>query len=92
MRGAVFAGLLLSLATPVMADEEKVDCDAQAAMVMEVVQARADGKSKRKASRVLKKELGKDAAGMLADWVYTLPEDQLNEQVGVSWKALCETL
>lgn len=73
-------------------ESEKPDCDAQVALVMEVVNGRVDGVRKGKARRVLRQGLDRTAADMLADWVYTLPEEQLTEEVGLAWKTQCDAL
>ncbi|SMX30279.1 hypothetical protein TRP8649_04422 [Pelagimonas phthalicica] len=70
----------------------KPDCAAQAALVMEVVNGRVDGVRKGKARRELVKSLDKTAGEMLADWVYSLPEEQLTDEVGKAYKAQCEAM
>lgn len=70
----------------------KPDCAAQAALVMEVVNGRVDGVRKGKARRDLVKSLDKTAGEMLADWVYSLPEEQLTDEVGKAYKAQCEAM
>ncbi len=84
----------LICAAPMVSAEEAVkpDCDAQAALVMDVVNGRIDGVRKGKARRVLRAGLDRTAADMLAEWVYELPQDQLTDEIGTAWKARCETL
>lgn len=93
MTKRVLLAALICAASFVSAEEPaKADCDAQAAMVMEVVTGRSDGVAKGKARRELRKGIEKSAADMLVEWVYSLPEEQLTDQIGTVWKAQCETL
>ncbi|WP_299928966.1 hypothetical protein [uncultured Pelagimonas sp.] len=84
----------LICAAPMASAQEAVkpDCEAQAALVMDVVNGRIDGVRKGKARRTLSKSLDRTAADMLAEWVYTLPEDQLTDEIGTNWKAQCDAL
>jgi hypothetical protein len=92
MRAVILAGLLLVPGGVVGASEAKTSCEAQAAMVMEVVTGRVEGKRQKAAERKLRKALGRDAAELLAAWVYSLPEEHLTEEVGTAWQAQCESL
>lgn len=69
-----------------------VDCAGQAALVMQAVTARRDGDGMRKTRRMLRQELDRTAGDMLAEWIFSLPEDQLTEAVGEMWQAQCEAL
>lgn len=84
-------GVTSTLTHPAFA-QDKPDCDAQVELVMGAVDARADGQSKRRTRNGLKKELGENAAEMLADWIYALDKSQLNEEVGAVWRAQCEAM
>ncbi|WP_150296873.1 hypothetical protein [Salipiger aestuarii] len=65
-------------------------CEVTARLVSETVAARAAGQSKARARKPLHAALGADAGNVLAEWVWTLPEDQLTPAVGQAWKDQCE--
>lgn len=92
MRAVILAVVLLVPGTLIGASEAKTSCEEQAAMVMEVVTGRAEGKKQKAAERKLRRALGNDAAELLASWVYSLPEEHLTEEVGTAWQAQCESL
>lgn len=94
MKSLMITGILVALATGAQAESDAldIDCAAQAELVMEVVTGRTEGVRKRKARRTLREGLGKTAGDALAEWVYSLPEEQLTDEVGAAWKAQCETL
>ena len=72
---------------------QKVDSCAQTeAWFNAAVQARLDGDRKAKVRRTLTKEMGRTAAEQLADFVFALPEEQLNPEVGKAARAQCEAL
>ncbi|MDA7426083.1 hypothetical protein [Thalassococcus lentus] len=73
-------------------DTPAMDCAEQAELVMQAVNARAEGEPKRKTRRMLRAALDREAGDMLADFIYTLPEDQLTDAVGDAYKAQCEAL
>lgn len=89
----LLTGLLMTAPMAAWAEEPlKPDCDAQAALVMDVVNDRASGVRKGKARRVLRAALDRTAADMLADWVYALPEEQLTDEIGKTWKKQCAAM
>lgn len=93
MTSRFFLAALILAAPMALAQEPlKPDCAAQADLVMEVVNGRADGIRKGKARRVLRAGLDRTAADMLAEWVYALPEEQLTDEVGKTWKTQCEAM
>ncbi|MCT4557017.1 MAG: hypothetical protein N4A61_03045 [Pelagimonas sp.] len=98
MRNWVSAGLVagMMMGQPLWAedatDEGGLDCAAQAQLVMDAVNARKDGQSKRKTRRALVKQLDKTAGEMLADWIYSLEDAQLTDEVGEAWEMQCEAL
>ncbi|PYG27050.1 hypothetical protein [Pelagimonas varians] len=93
MTPRIFLAVLVLAAPMAMAQEAlKPDCDAQAALVMDVVNDRVDGVRKGKARRVLRAALDRTAADMLADWVYALPEEQLTDEIGKTWKTQCAAM
>lgn len=96
MRALWIVGALL-LAGPVLGEtvqgkaaQGESACDVTARLVAETVAARADGKSKAKARAPLRERLGRDAGDMLAEWVWSLPKDQLTPAVGAAWKTQCD--
>ncbi|MGH1413678.1 MAG: hypothetical protein ACRBB0_09290 [Pelagimonas sp.] len=89
----ILMAIFLCAASVASAEEPvKPDCEAQAALVMEVVNGRNEGVRKGKARRQLRAGLGKTAADMLSEWVYELPPEQLTDEIGIAWKAQCEAL
>ncbi len=88
--GLTGAGLIG--AGPGIAATAKPDsvCEVTARLVSETVAARAAGQSKARARKPLHAALGADAGNVLAEWVWTLPEDQLTPAVGQAWKDQCE--
>lgn len=68
------------------------DCEAQAVIVMDGVEARAEGATLEQTREALGDTLPEQAAGMLAQWIHALPEDQLTDAVGAAWQAQCESL
>ncbi|MCA0998404.1 hypothetical protein [Alloyangia pacifica] len=86
----VFFGLVLAAATPASAQSDKAArCETSAKMVMEAVQARKDGISQKRTERELRRALDRDSGEMLAQWIYSLPENQLTLDVGRSWEQQC---
>ncbi|MBV7396324.1 hypothetical protein [Mameliella sediminis] len=55
-------------------------------------QARLDGDNKNKVRRTMAKEMGKDAAGQLVDFIFLVPEAQLTPELGKAARAQCEAL
>ena len=93
MTRLVLLGALILAAPIAWADEPTaLDCDAQVELVMGVVNGRVEGVRKAKARRVLRDGLDRNAADMLADWVYELPPEQLTDEIGAAWKVQCEAL
>lgn len=96
MRTLVVFGLVLAAAMPVSAKsdtqgDKAARCETSAKMVMEAVQARKDGIPQKRTERELRRALDRDAGSMLAQWIYTLPEEQLTLDVGRSWEQQCLT-
>ncbi|MCC1491727.1 hypothetical protein [Cognatishimia sp. F0-27] len=90
MRALVFAIFFAAPAGIAFADEAKEQaCDKQVALVMQAVNARAEGQSMRKTRTMLRKELDRTAGDALAEWIYALPEAQLTDAVGDAWKTQC---
>ncbi|ETX14202.1 hypothetical protein OCH239_04950 [Roseivivax halodurans JCM 10272] len=86
----------LSAAPALAQDEEKqTDCQAQADVVMQVVASRSDGADQAQTVEAVQSSLSDERATYaqvvpaIADWVYTLPEDQLGDAVGESWIEAC---
>ena len=90
--------MTLTLAGAVQAqdkDDKEAECAVQRDVVMQVVAARVDGSDMRDATKAVATTLSGDAAKYavivpdIAAWIYTLPEDQLNDGVGQSWVEAC---
>lgn len=77
------------------AQDKEAECAVQTDVVMQVVAARSGGADAADATRGVAADLSGDAAKYasivpaLVDWVYTLPDDQLNDTVGQSWTEAC---
>jgi len=86
---------LLCLATPLAAMEKAQMCAVTAEIAGAVVSERSDGAEKTAAIEAVSGSLDEDntiflaAVQPIADWVYTLPEDQLTDQVAVSYEDAC---
>ena len=97
MKYAVLAAGLSALTTPVFA-QSGGECGLQADIVMQVVGARQDGQDAGAALNAVAEGLSGDAAKYapvvpaIAEWVYSLPEDQLGDAVGESWRTQCENM
>ncbi|WP_121630878.1 hypothetical protein [Tropicibacter alexandrii] len=89
MRVALVAILV---ALPVWGQAAPMDCAAQAEFVMGLVEGRAAGTPRDAAEASATEALDAEAGGMLVEWIYTLPEAQLTEEVGTAWKTQCEAL
>ncbi len=71
------------------------ECDLQAGLVMQAVEARSAGADSGQAAQAVQSRL--DGATQkyativpaVVDWVYTLPDSQLGAEVGDSWTAAC---
>lgn len=91
MRYFLIIGLMAS--TPAIAQaEEPKDCGLVGSVVQTAVEARIEGDSKRKTRRMLSEELDKDTGAMLAEFIYGLPDEHLNEEVAQAFQAQCEQL
>ena len=84
-------GLLASLPVAAQAQPDKAAaCANSAAIVMQAVEGRKQGVAKSQARAALREQIGDRGAGdMLADWIWSLPEDQLTDEVGTAWEAQC---
>ncbi|WP_136443112.1 hypothetical protein [Pacificoceanicola onchidii] len=79
----------LVLATPVFAEEKTADCEAQMVVVSKAVDARVEGVRKGKIRRELRAEYGQTAADMLVEFVYGVPEEQIDE-IKDAYQQACE--
>ncbi|MBY6003532.1 hypothetical protein KUV62_06420 [Salipiger bermudensis] len=88
---AASLGLLASLPLAASAQQDKAAaCAESAGIVMQAVESRKEGVAKSKARAALRDQIGDRGAGdMLADWIWSLPEDQLTDEVGAAWEAQC---
>ncbi|WGW03837.1 hypothetical protein [Tropicibacter oceani] len=79
------------LAAPVHAQEATADCDAQMVVVMKAVDARRAGDSADAARDKLRAEYDQTAADMLIEFVYGVPEAQIDE-IEPAYRAQCEAM
>lgn len=92
-----FVALLpaLFLATPVLAQDKEDICATSAGIVDLAVEARGDGIDQKNAIGTIGDGLEGDAAiykpavEPIVNWVYTLDEDLLNDDVGASYEKAC---
>lgn len=96
MRWIVVAALM-GTASPVLAQNAgEAACTEQAGLVMQVVAARSAGMNVRRAERRVQRNLTEELKkydrfiGHIAQWVYSLPEDQLGTEVGTAFEAQCK--
>ena len=91
LRLTLALGLLASLPAAADAQQDKAAaCAESAGIVMQAVEARKQGAAKSKARAALREQIGDRGAGdMLADWIWSLPEDQLTDEVSAAWEAQC---
>jgi hypothetical protein len=68
------------------------NCAEQAALVMRGVEARTDGADPAAVREILGERLPDDAAGLLTDWIFSLPDEQLTEAIGAAVEAQCAAL
>ncbi|GGF80710.1 hypothetical protein SAMN05216376_11543 [Mameliella alba] len=91
MRALVMIAVLgFGASTAVAQDADK--CVQTETWFNTAVQARLDGDSKSKVRRTMTREMGKDAAGQLVDFIFLLPEAQLTPDLGKAARAQCEAL
>lgn len=77
---AAVAGFVL-LGQPAVADDEKdALCRSRADLVVDAFNARKAGETKRKVRRSMREELDRNAAEMLAEFVWSVPEEALTEE------------
>ena len=83
------------LATPLAAQDKDTMCAKTAEIVGDAVSARADGAAPEAAVRDVTgaidtaDETYKAAVQPIVDWVYTLPEAQLTDEVAVAYEEQC---
>ena len=87
---AVFAVLAVTALPAAAQPVDKEGCLKSVEIVMAGVNARAEGKSKAATRRMLQDALDRNAGEQLAEFIWSLPEDQLTDAVGEAWKAQCE--
>ncbi|RKF16538.1 DNA primase [Roseovarius spongiae] len=92
----IFALALAALVLPGGALADKAaDCAATTGIVADAVNERSGGNTQQGAIDVLTSDEGgieekyAPAVPMLVEWVYTLPEDQLNDAVAESFSEAC---
>ena len=88
----VLTGATLGLALGSATWAQGTDCAAQAALVMTGVEARVAGAPVEVTRARFAEGLPDEVAGLLAQWIYDLPEAQLTPAVGDAWQAQCEAM
>ena len=87
--------LAIPMASPAVAQDKDVLCATSGEIVGAAVTARADGTDSPTAIRAISKTLKGDqkpfraAVQPIVDWVFTLDEAQLNDEVATSYVAAC---
>jgi len=90
-----FIVCLLLLATPVVAQDKAELCEISSGIVGAAVVERQDGQAADMAVKAVVADLPEDQAAYegavqpIVDWVYTLPEDQLGDEVATSYETAC---
>ncbi|MHA6324980.1 hypothetical protein [Roseivivax sp. CAU 1753] len=98
LSAALVATLCGSLVTPALAQSDDGECGLQAEIVMQVVTARQTGSDAGAALRTVAQDLTGPAekyasvVPAIAEWVYSLPEEQLGTEVGESWRTQCQNM
>ncbi|GGO50946.1 hypothetical protein SAMN05444398_101834 [Roseovarius pacificus] len=93
-RLAAFAAALL-MAMPVAAQDKEAMCEKTADIVGKAVTSRADGAAAEATVKAVTGTIGdadaryRPAVQPIVDWVYTLPEELLSDEVEVSYKEQC---
>ena len=83
------------MALPAVAQDKQTLCTTSAEIVDTAVTARADGAKERAVIRDITgtldgdKAVFKPAVEPIVNWVYTLPEDQLTDEVATVYKDTC---
>ena len=73
--------LAAAFAAPARADADKEAlCQARADLVVQAFNARKEGETKRKVRRDMQAALDRTAAEMLAEFVWSVPEEALTEE------------
>jgi len=80
--------------TPALAQDQQDLCENTAVIVGDAVTARADGASAQEAASMVGDAMDADSAFKgavqpIVDWVYTLPQDQLTDEVAVAYQEQC---
>jgi hypothetical protein len=85
----------LLVASPLAAQDQKTVCATSADIVDSAVEARRDGVRQRKAIRTIGNDLAGDAAPYKAavepivNWVYTLEDEQMSQDVAAAYEKAC---
>ena len=83
------------VAPPAVAQDKEELCSVSAGIAGSAVEARAAGKKQKQAIRTITVDLDEEAGNYAAAvepivaWVYTLPEEQLTDEVAKSYEAAC---
>lgn len=90
-----FALSLILLTAPVMAQDKAQLCAISAEIAGSAVAQRAAGEDKDKTAKAITADMTGDRANFAAavphivDWVWTLPEDQLTDEVAEAYSIAC---
>ncbi|WP_425071987.1 hypothetical protein [Sagittula sp. S175] len=86
---ALFIGLI---AAPVLAEDELDKCAQTEAWFNLAVDSRKLGETKAAVRRTLRPDMGREAADQLVDFVFALPDEHLNHELGAAARKQCEGL
>ncbi len=92
LSAAVALGLFTA---PALALSKAQECNLQAQIANAIVAERKSGSSQRRAERRVKSRLNADsqkyevALPAMVEWIYTLPQGQLTDEVGATLQTSC---
>ena len=92
MRLFTALGLATLLALPVAAHADDAACEKSGAIVQQAVDARLAGESKDATLAMLTAALDADAGAQLAEYIYALPQDMLDDKVGAQFEQQCKAM
>ncbi|GGG80990.1 hypothetical protein GCM10011415_33090 [Salipiger pallidus] len=84
----IAAGPVLSVGAAHAQDKSEA-CAQSAAVVSAAVEGRQAGQSKSAVRNALRDALDREAGDMLAEWIWSLPQEQLTPAIGEAFEAQC---
>ncbi len=88
---AILGAALCVTGLPVLAQGE-LSCAAQTALVSDAIDARVAGEDVTAVRMMLTEAILDEAADMLAQWIYSLPDENLSDDTVVAFQTQCEAL